>query len=185
MVQAIAGNQLLNQLGFALGDSIAVRQLPDLRVVGDGLAQDRAAEGIRLEQAVYLRRQLLLEQRPAGWIAAVHADQDGVGRLVEVSAAKHGAYQGVDRHFKVTSLKIHVSHNFFGVLVAGEDGENLFLLVDGDFYAGVYIQGNGGGYVMVDLVKHPQARSACKESERRRDARGPSGPAFLFGVFHF
>ena len=108
-IQRVFIRNLPDELGFAQGNAIGIRQLLQGAIGGDGLAEHRAGEGVGLQQGIDFLGQPGLQGRALGGVAVVHADENGVGQLAEIAIAQHGAHQGVDGHVQAAAGKIHVA----------------------------------------------------------------------------
>ena len=187
-LKRIAGIMLGNlkdQLCLAESDAVLVGELFQFFVFADRLAEHRPAEGIRLQQTADFLCQLFAQSGALIRVAVVDTDQNGVCGFADIAAAQHRSHQRVDRHFQIAALEIHVADNGFSVLVEGDQPKYAFVLVDFNFYTGVYIQRHRGSDAVIRAVRAHAHGSAQQQHNGRRCAHQPLGPAIRsFSLCH-
>ncbi len=170
----ILPDDLADELRLALRYAVGLRDHLQLVIRGNRLAENGAAEGVGLKQAVDLIGQLLLQSGGPVGVVSVDGDQDRVCGLAQIAVAQHGADQGIHRYLQVTALEIHVPDHNFAVLVQGFDRKHLLLLIGLNFNAGVDIQRDHRIDAVVGLINMGPEQAARKQYRRRsRTGRPP------------
>ena len=178
-MEGLFGDDVPDQLGLADGDAVFIRKLPQVIILYNSLAQHCAGEGLRLQQLADLGGQALLQGRAPGGILVVHADENGIGQLIEVSAFQHGADHCVHSYIHIAAGKIHVSHDDLAVLVQRINLQHPFLFVHANLHAGVDIQGDGGIHGVIDPIAVQAKAAAQNQAQARRKSGQPKGPGFV------
>ena len=174
--QGILVDQPLDERRSACGNLVGARHFFQLLVAPQRLTEDRALDGVGVEQLADFLHQLLLQRLALLPVAVFHRDQNGIRQIADVAVLQHGADQRVDRHIQVGVSQIHPIQNSLRILVERLRLQHLLPAVYLELDAGVDIDGHYRIHPMVGGVA-PGAPEGARHNQQGGSRARQSHPA--------